>query len=78
MRLPRRAARSPAARGLFLRPSEEHFRINDGPLVRPIVECAAELPVPVMVAAGFHLFVEPLQLGAAAAWTPQNLRPGRW
>ncbi|MGY4768674.1 amidohydrolase family protein [Kribbella sp. CWNU-51] len=67
-----RRAVAGGARGLFLHPSEEHFRINDVPLVRPIVECAAELSVPVMVAAGFHLFAEPLQLGAAAAWTPQN------
>ncbi|MGW6278635.1 amidohydrolase family protein [Kribbella sp. NPDC055071] len=67
-----RRAVAAGARGLFLHPSEEHFRINDGPLVRPIVECAAELAVPVMVAAGFHLFAEPLQLAAAAAWTPAN------
>jgi predicted TIM-barrel fold metal-dependent hydrolase len=67
-----RRAVAGGARGLFLHPSEEHFRINDVPLVRPIVECAAELAVPVMVAAGFHLFAEPLQLAAAAAWTPQN------
>jgi len=67
-----RRAVAGGARGLFLHPSEEHFRINDGPLVRPIVECAAELSVPVMVAAGFHLFAEPLQLAAAAAWTPGN------
>ena len=67
-----RRAIASGARGLFLHPSEEHFRVNDVPLVRPIVECAAELSAPVMVAAGFHLFAEPLQLGAAAAWTPQN------
>lgn len=59
------------ARGVFLHPSEEHFRINDA-RVRPLVECAAELAVPVVVAAGYHLFAEPLQLGAAAAWTPDN------
>jgi predicted TIM-barrel fold metal-dependent hydrolase len=59
------------ARGLFLHPSEEHFRANDI-RVRPIVECAAELGVPVTVAAGFHLFAEGLQLGYAAAWTPDN------
>jgi predicted TIM-barrel fold metal-dependent hydrolase len=59
------------ARGLFLHPSEEHFRINDI-RVRPIVECAAELGVPVTVSAGFHLFAEGLQLGHAAEWTPDN------
>ncbi|MDX6250311.1 MAG: uncharacterized protein QOF10_3671 [Kribbellaceae bacterium] len=59
------------ARGVFLHPSEERFRINDV-RVRPIVECAAELAVPVMVAAGYHLFAEPLQLAAAARWTPDH------
>jgi predicted TIM-barrel fold metal-dependent hydrolase len=66
-----RRAVGEGARGLFLHPSEERFRINDV-LVRPIVESAAELAVPVMVAAGYHLFAEPLQLGAAAEWTPDN------
>jgi predicted TIM-barrel fold metal-dependent hydrolase len=59
------------ARGLFLHPSEERFRINDV-RVRPIVEAAAELGVPVMIAAGYHLFAEPLQLAAAARWTPDH------
>jgi len=66
-----RRAVGDGARGLFLHPSEEHFRINDA-RVRPLVECAAELTVPVMIAAGYHLFAEPLQLGAAAQWTPEN------
>jgi predicted TIM-barrel fold metal-dependent hydrolase len=66
----RRAAVA-GARGLFLHPSEEHFRINDI-RVRPIVECAAELGLPVTVSAGFHLFAEGLQLGYAAGWTPDN------
>ncbi|HET6294878.1 MAG TPA: amidohydrolase family protein [Kribbella sp.] len=66
----RRAVRE-GARGVFLHPSEERFRINDM-LVRPVVEAAAELGTPVMVAAGYHLFAEPLQLGAAAQWTPDN------
>jgi len=66
----RRAVRE-GARGVFLHPSEEHFRINDA-RIRPLVEDAAELAVPVMVAAGYHLFAEPLQLGAAAQWTPDN------
>jgi predicted TIM-barrel fold metal-dependent hydrolase len=59
------------ARGLFLHPAEEHFRINDD-RVRPVVEAAAELGVPVVVAAGFHLYSEPLQLGRAAQWAPGN------
>jgi predicted TIM-barrel fold metal-dependent hydrolase len=66
-----RRAVGDGARGVFLHPSEERFRINDV-RVRPIVECAAELAVPVMVAAGYHLFAEPLQLAAAARWTPDN------
>jgi len=65
-----RAVRA-GARGLFLHPAEEHFRINDT-RVRPLVEAAAELAVPVVVAAGYHLVAEPLQLGAAAGWTPDN------
>jgi predicted TIM-barrel fold metal-dependent hydrolase len=66
-----RRAFGEGARGVFLHPSEERFRINDV-RVRPIVECAAELATPVMVAAGYHLFAEPLQLAAAACWTPAN------
>ncbi len=66
----KRAAKA-GARGLFLHPSEEHFRVNDL-RVRPIVECAAELGLPVTVSAGFHLFAEGLQLGHAAEWTPDN------
>lgn len=66
-----RRAVGAGARGLFLHPSEEHFRINDT-RVRPLLEVAAELAVPVLIAAGYHLFAEPLQLGAAAAWTPGN------
>ena len=58
-------------RGLFLHPAEEHFRVND-PRVRPLLEVAAALAVPVVIAAGYHLVAEPLQLGAAAAWTPDN------
>lgn len=57
------------ARGVFLHPGEELFRINDD-RVRPVVETAAELGVPVVVAAGFHLYSEPLQLGRAAQFAP--------
>jgi len=59
------------AKGVFLHPAEEHFRINDQVRVRPILEAAAELDVPVMIAAGFHLMAEPLQLGEAAGWVPE-------
>lgn len=65
-----RRATTDGARGLFLHPSEEHFRINDPGLVRPLVDCAAGMGVPVVIAAGFHLFSEPLQLGSAAQWAP--------
>lgn len=64
-----RRAAGQGARGLFLHPSEEHFRANDT-RVRPLVDEAAALGLPVMVAAGYHLFAEPLQLGALAAWVP--------
>jgi predicted TIM-barrel fold metal-dependent hydrolase len=66
-----RRAVGAGARGLFLHPGEEHFTINDD-RVRPVVETAAELGVPVIIAAGFHLYSEPLQLGRAARWTPDN------
>jgi predicted TIM-barrel fold metal-dependent hydrolase len=66
-----RRAVGAGARGLFLHPGEEHFAINDD-RVRPVVETAAELRVPVVIAAGFHLYSEPLQLGRAARWTPDN------
>jgi predicted TIM-barrel fold metal-dependent hydrolase len=59
------------AQGLYLNPSEEHFRINDV-AVRPLIEAAAEAEIPITVAAGFHLFSEPLQLGAAAKWVPNT------
>ena len=59
------------ARGVYLHPGEEHIAINDV-RVRPVVETAAELGVPVVAAAGFHLYSEPLQLGRAAQWAPDN------
>lgn len=64
-----RRAVAAGARGLFLDPGEERFAINDS-RVQPVVEAAAELAVPVVVAAGFHLYSEPLQLGRAAQWAP--------
>lgn len=66
-----RRAVGDGARGLFLHPGEEHFAINDD-RVRPLVETAAELGVPVVAAAGTHLYSEPLQLGRAAQWAPGN------
>jgi predicted TIM-barrel fold metal-dependent hydrolase len=66
-----RRAVGKGARGLYLHPGEEHVAINDD-RVRPLVETAAELGVPVVAAAGFHLYSEPLQLGRAAQWAPDN------
>jgi predicted TIM-barrel fold metal-dependent hydrolase len=57
------------ARGLFLDPAEEHFA-GDAPMVRPVVEKAAELGVPIVIAAGFHLYSEPPQLSEVASWVP--------
>jgi predicted TIM-barrel fold metal-dependent hydrolase len=59
------------ARGLFLHPAEEHFRINDE-RVRPIAERASELGVPVMVATGFHCMSEAVQVGRFAQWCPDT------
>jgi uncharacterized protein len=57
------------ARGVFLHPSEEHFRINDERL-RPVAERAAELGVPIVVATGFHCLSESVQVGRFAQWCP--------
>jgi predicted TIM-barrel fold metal-dependent hydrolase len=66
-----RRAVGEGARGVYLHPGEEHFAINDD-RVRPVLETAAELGVPVVAAAGFHLYSEPLQLGRAAQWVPDT------
>ncbi len=57
------------ARGVFLHPAEEHFRINDERL-RPIAERAAELGVPVVVATGFPWLSEAAQVARFAQWCP--------
>lgn len=59
------------ARGVFLHPTEEHFRIND-PLLRPIAERAGELGVPVVVATGFPWFSETGQVAKFASWCGDN------
>jgi predicted TIM-barrel fold metal-dependent hydrolase len=59
------------ARGVFLHPAEEHFRINDVRL-RPIAELANELGVPVVVATGFHCMSEPVQVARFAEWCPDT------
>ncbi|MDR1825653.1 MAG: amidohydrolase family protein [Bifidobacteriaceae bacterium] len=55
------------AKGVLLHPSEEHFRVADR-RVKPIMQAAAALRLPVTIVAGFHLVAEPLQLGQAASW----------
>jgi hypothetical protein len=59
------------ARGVFLHPTEEHFRIND-PLLRPVAAQAAELGVPVVVATGFPWFSETTQVAGFARWCGDN------
>jgi predicted TIM-barrel fold metal-dependent hydrolase len=57
------------ARGVFLHPAEEHFRINDERL-RPLAERAAELGVTVLVATGFPWLSEAAQVARFAQWCP--------
>jgi predicted TIM-barrel fold metal-dependent hydrolase len=64
-----RAVRELGARGLFLHPAEEHFRIND-PRVRGLAETAGELRIPVVVATGYQGFSEPVQMTQFARWCP--------
>lgn len=56
-------------RGLFLNPWEETFRVN-APFVDPLLEAAARLRVPVIVAAGFPWLSEGLQVGDLARRHP--------
>jgi predicted TIM-barrel fold metal-dependent hydrolase len=65
------AVANDGARGLFLHPAEEHFRINDMRL-RPIAERANELGVPIMVATGFHCMSEAAQVARFAQWCPDT------
>lgn len=58
------------ARGLFLHPLEELFRINDA-RVRPIAERAARLGVPIVIATGYQGFSEPVQITQFARWCPE-------
>lgn len=66
-----RAVTEDDARGVFLHPAEEHFRINDDRL-RPIAERAAELAVPVLVATGFPWQSEAVQVARFAEWCPET------
>ncbi len=64
-----RAVRDLGARGLFLHPWEETFRVNS-PLVDPIAGRAAELGVPLLVAAGYPWASEASQVGDLARRFP--------
>lgn len=57
------------ARGLFLHPLEEQFRIND-PRVKPLAQAAVDLDVPIVVATGYQGFSEPVQITQFANWCP--------
>jgi uncharacterized protein len=70
VRMLRQAVTERGARGLFLHPLEEHYRIND-PRVRPLARAAAELGVPVVVATGYQGFSEPVQITQFARWCPE-------
>jgi predicted TIM-barrel fold metal-dependent hydrolase len=60
-------AAAQGARGVFLHPLEEHFRIN-APFVRPIAERAVELALPIVIATGYQCFSEPVQITQFASW----------
>ncbi|HEY2041026.1 MAG TPA: amidohydrolase family protein [Jatrophihabitans sp.] len=58
------------ARGLFLHPAEEYFRINDA-RVQPLARRAAELGIPIVVATGYQGFSEPVQITQFARACPE-------
>ncbi len=64
-----RAARELGARGLFLHPWEETFRINS-PLVDPVARRAADLGLPLLVASGYPWVSEASQVGDLARRFP--------
>lgn len=53
-------------RGLFLHPWEETFSVTDDRVVGPVMRCAAERGVPVVVEAGFPWVSETLQVAELA------------
>jgi uncharacterized protein len=65
-----RAVQALGLRGLFLHPWEETFCINDA-RVDPVVDVARRLEVPVIIAAGYPLVSEALQVGALASRFPE-------
>ncbi len=57
-------------RGLFLNPWEETFSVTDDGVVGPVMGCAAEEGVPVVVEAGFPWVSETLQVAELARRHP--------
>lgn len=57
-------------RGLFLHPWEDTYRVTDETVVGPVMRCAADLDVPVVVEAGFPWVSESLQVGQLARRHP--------
>jgi predicted TIM-barrel fold metal-dependent hydrolase len=64
-----RAVLQLGARGLFLHPWEETFRIN-GPVVDPLAKRAVELGIPLLVATGYPWVSEAAQVGDLARRFP--------
>jgi uncharacterized protein len=64
-----RAASELSVRGLFLHPWEETFRISS-PLVDPLAQAAANLGLPLLVAAGYPWLSEAPQVGELARRFP--------
>ena len=58
------------AHGLFLHPWEETFRVDDAPLVDPLLAVAREHGAPVYLEAGFPWLSEPAQVGELARRHP--------
>ncbi len=65
-----RAVTELGARGLFLHPAEEYFRINDS-RIRSLALHAGELGVPIVVATGYQGLSEPVQITQFAQWCPE-------
>lgn len=70
VRMLEKAVMEQNAKGLFLHPLEEHYRINE-PRVRPLARAAADLGVPVVIATGYQGFSEPVQITQFARWCPE-------
>ncbi|MDQ3809846.1 MAG: amidohydrolase family protein [Chloroflexota bacterium] len=65
-----RAVRALGARGLFLHPWEESFRISS-PVVDPVAEAASALRLPLLIATGYPWVSEAPQVGELARRYPR-------